>query len=49
MIRSTTIDTPMPTGALPPARQVVFVFDDLPDWQSTYHYFRLWKQNGTWR
>ncbi|MDZ7862901.1 Ig-like domain-containing protein [Acidovorax sp.] len=34
MIRSTTIDTPLPTGALPPARQVVFVFDDLPDWQT---------------
>jgi len=34
MTRSTTIDTPLPTGALPPAQQVVFVFDDLPDWQT---------------
>lgn len=22
---------------------------DLPDWQSVYHYFRLWKQDGTWK
>lgn len=21
---------------------------DLPNWQSAYHYFRLWKQDGTW-
>ena len=21
---------------------------DLPHWQSVYHYFRLWKRNGTW-
>ena len=21
---------------------------DLPHWQSVYHYFRLWKQDGTW-
>lgn len=22
---------------------------DLPHWQSVYHYFRSWKQDGTWR
>ncbi len=22
---------------------------DLPHWQSVYHYFRRWKQDGTWR
>ncbi|MBU8898911.1 IS5 family transposase [Corallococcus sp. M34] len=22
---------------------------DLPDWQSVYHYFRLWKKDGTWK
>jgi transposase len=22
---------------------------DLPHWQSVYHYFRLWKRDGTWR
>lgn len=21
---------------------------DLPHWQSVYHYFRLWKRDGTW-
>jgi transposase len=21
---------------------------DLPHWQSVYHYFRTWKQDGTW-
>jgi transposase len=21
---------------------------DLPSWQSVYHYFRLWKRDGTW-
>jgi transposase len=21
---------------------------DLPHWQSAYHYFRLWKKDGTW-
>jgi putative transposase len=21
---------------------------DLPGWQSVYHYFRLWKRDGTW-
>jgi transposase len=21
---------------------------DLPHWQSVYHYFRSWKQDGTW-
>ena len=21
---------------------------DLPPWQSVYHYFRLWKRDGTW-
>ncbi|NNB87806.1 transposase [Corallococcus exiguus] len=22
---------------------------DIPDWQSVYHYFRLWKKDGTWK
>lgn len=22
---------------------------DLPPWQITYHYFRTWKQDGTWQ
>jgi putative transposase len=22
--------------------------DDLPPWQSVYHYFRLWRLDGTW-
>jgi transposase len=22
---------------------------DLPDWHSVYHYFRLWKRDGTWQ
>ena len=21
---------------------------DLPSWSTVYHYFRLWRQNGTW-
>ncbi|RZJ07651.1 MAG: IS5 family transposase [Acidovorax sp.] len=26
-----------------------FLPHDLPDWQSVYHYFRLWKKDGTWK
>lgn len=26
-----------------------FLPHDLPDWQSVYHYFRLWKRDGTWK
>jgi putative transposase len=21
---------------------------DLPNWESAYHYFRIWKRDGTW-